>query len=314
MKIFKLSLVFMMLFSSVVFAKQEKKNLIIFHAGSLAIPFAQMEKEFEKKYPEIDVKREASGSRTAARKISDLKRDCDVMASADYSVIETLLIPAYADFNISFAVNEMAIMYTEHSKYHNEINANNWYEILLKPDVEYGHSDPNVDPCGYRAMLVWQLAEKHYKVNNLYNKLTDARPKKNIRPKETDLIALLESGELDYLFIYKSVASQHKELYLELPVEISLRDNVYNDFYKQAKVEITGKTPGTFTTKKGQAMVYGITIPKTASNYEYALKFVDFVLSKKGRKVMTENGQGVIVPAKSDQKNGVPKKLQKYVK
>jgi len=66
----------------------QKVVLKVFHAGSLSIPFSKMEKEFEAKYPSVDIIREASGSRKAARKITDLKKPCDIMASADYTVID----------------------------------------------------------------------------------------------------------------------------------------------------------------------------------------------------------------------------------
>ena len=70
-----------------------KEDIVVFHAGSLAVPFSEIEKTFEKKYPQYDVKREVSGSRKAARKVSDIKRATDVVASADYKVIDNLLIP-----------------------------------------------------------------------------------------------------------------------------------------------------------------------------------------------------------------------------
>ncbi len=288
-------------------------NLIIFHAGSLSKPFEKLEQEFEKKYPGVDVKREASGSVTAARKITDLGRPCDVMASADYTVIENLLIPKFADWNINFATNEMAIMFTEDSKYSDVITENNWYEILLKEDVSYGHSDPNADPCGYRALLVWQLAEKFYGQEGLYNKLIAGCPLKNIRPKETDLLALLEAGEIDYVFIYKSVAIQHNKKFLELPPMISLKNKDEEYFYKQAEIQITGSKPGEMTTKNGEAMVYGITIPKNAPNYNMALKFVEFVLSPIGQKIMQDDGQEVIVPASSGQIDKIPAELKGVV-
>ena len=139
------------------------------------------------------------------------------MASADSEVIRTLLMPVYADFCIDFSTNEMVIMYTGKSRYAEMINIQNWMKVLLRPEVEYGHSDPNSDPCGYRALLTWQLAEKHYRMPGLYQRLKDKMPDKNIRPKETDLIALLETRELDYIFIYRSVAIQHQAKYLLLP-------------------------------------------------------------------------------------------------
>ena len=83
---------------------EQKEKLIVFHAGSLSIPFKDIENAFEKKYPNVDVEREASGSRTAARKISDLDREGDVMASADYTGIEELLIPNYANWNIRIPI------------------------------------------------------------------------------------------------------------------------------------------------------------------------------------------------------------------
>jgi len=42
-------------------------KLIVFHAGSLTVPFDAIEKEFEAKYPDVDVLREAGGSTKMAR-------------------------------------------------------------------------------------------------------------------------------------------------------------------------------------------------------------------------------------------------------
>jgi molybdate/tungstate transport system substrate-binding protein len=277
---------------------QNQGKVIIFHAGSLSIPFKQMAEAFNKKYPNVQVLREAAGSRICARKITDLKRQCDIMASADYSVIDSLLIPDYASWDIHFATNEMAIMYRPNSKYAKKINGKNWYEILLKKGVEYGHSDPNADPAGYRSQLVWQLAEKYYKVPGLYKKLVADCPLQNVRPKETDLIPLVEAGQLDYLFIYKSVCEQHHMPFVTLPDQINLGSLAWSDFYKQASIKISGKKPGTFIEKKGAPMVYGITIPSNAPNKAWAVKFLAFVLGPQGRDVMEKNGQHSIYPAK----------------
>ena len=98
------------------------EKIVVFHAGSLSVPFSQIEKKFEAKYPQYDVIREAAGSRACARKITDLHRKADVMASADYKVIDNLLMPKYAKFNALFATNEMVIAFTPHSKYANELD------------------------------------------------------------------------------------------------------------------------------------------------------------------------------------------------
>jgi molybdate/tungstate transport system substrate-binding protein len=190
----------------------------------------------------------------------------------------------------------MAIMYRRDSTYAKTINSDNWYKILLKDGVQYGHSDPDTDPCGYRSQLVWQLAEKHYHVPGLYEKLRARCPLRNIRPKETDLIALLEAGQLDYLFIYKSVAEQHHMPFVTLPPRVNLGDPAHATFYKQATIKISGKKPGTFVEKKGAAMIYGITILKNAPDRKWAVKFLDFVLGPEGRAIMAKNGQQAIHP------------------
>jgi len=88
-------------------------QLIIFHAGSLAVPFKQICDEFKRLHSKVEIVREAAGSRLRARKITDLYRPCDVIVSADYTVIDTLLIPEYAEWNIKFASNEMVIAFRE---------------------------------------------------------------------------------------------------------------------------------------------------------------------------------------------------------
>ena len=293
---------------------QENNKLIIFHAGSLSVPFKQMKDEFAKENPNVEILMESAGSVKCARKITDLNKDCDIMASADYTIIDELLIPDYASWNIKFASNEMAIVYHEASKYSGEINTQNWHEILLRDDVFFGRSDPNSDPCGYRAVLTSQLAENYYNQPQLSEKLI-SKNQEYIRPKEVDLLALLESNTIDYLFLYRSVAQQHELEYIILPDSINLKNPELRDFYKNASVDITGKTPGTTITKTGQPMVYGITVLENAPNKELAMKFVDFILSKEsGMQIMEENGQPSMVPAYSETYNAIPEKIKQYAK
>ena len=289
-------------------------DLIVFHAGSLAVPFKKIKNEFNKKFPNVNILLEAAGSRTCARKISDMKRPCDIMASADYTVINELLIPEYADWNIKFARNEMCIVYHKNSRMANVINKDNWYKILLDENTAFGRADPNADPCGYRAVLTSKLAEKFYKNPGLAEKILN-KDKKYIRPKETDLLALLESGNIDYIFLYRSVGQQHKLKCLILPDEINLKSTKFTNYYKEVTVEITGKKPGEFITKKGAPMVYGITIPKNALNRKAALIFLDFVLSKdNGLKIIEEMGQTSAIPSISQTYNSIPEILKIYAK
>ena len=283
-------------------------KVVIFHAGSLTVPLAKIEKDFEAKYPGVDILREGGGSTKMARLISEVGKYADIMASADYKVIDNNLIPKNADWNVRFATNQLVLCYTDKSRYANEINADNWYKILQKKDVVWGHSDPNLDPCGYRSLMVLQLAEKFYGIQGLYQKLLDNRPMKNVRPKSVELVNLLKTGNMDYAWEYLSVAVQHGLKYVTLNDHINLGNYKYDNFYKTAEVKVTGKKPGTWKIKKGQSCTYGITLIKESTNKEAAIAFLQYMLDPEGGlKVLKDMGQPPFIPCRIADQAGYDK-------
>ncbi len=317
MKLPVLLAIFILLWSAGQCLAEPQGKLVMFHAGSLSVPFEAMEKAFEAKYPKVDLQREAAGSQACARKITDLKKPCDIMASADYKVIDKLLIPNNADWNIRFATNQLVLCYTDKSKFAGEVNAKNWYEILQKKGVVWGHSDPNLDPCGYRSLMVLQLAEKYYKMPGLFDKMIANRPKENVRPKSVELVSLLQTGNMDYAWEYLSVAVQHGLKYIVLPDEINLGNYKHDKFYQQALVQVTGKKPGTFMDMKGDSVTYGITVLKDAPNKEAAIAFLKYMLDPQGGlKILKDQGQPPFIPCRvptDKMKTLVPGELQGLV-
>ena len=234
------------------------------------------------------------------------------MGSADYVVIDTLLIPDHAAWNIKFAANEMVIAYTGYSRAGGEITADNWHEVLMRPGISFGRSDPNADPCGYRTLLTVKLAERHYGKPGYFESFV-AKDLRYMRPKETDLLALLETNTIDYVFIYRSVAEQHNLRWLSLPDEINLKRADLAELYASVSVEISGPAPGTTLTQRGEPMVYGITIPRNAPNPTAALAFVQFLLDPdKGLEIMERNGQPSVVPSVSATYEAIPESLKQY--
>lgn len=293
-------------------APELKGTLTIFLAGSLAVPFGEMEAEFESLHPGVNVQLESASSGVSIRKVTELGRNAEIIASADYSLIPALMYPDYADWYVTFAKNQMVLCYTDQSKYASEINPDNWYEILLRDDVEHGHSDL-LDPCGYRTLLVWQLAGKYYNEPGLYDDLVASCPEKNIRPKSVELVALLESGDLDYASEYISVAMQHNLKYVEYPAELDLSAVEHVDFYAQSSIEVPGTDPGTTITQIGFPIVYGVTIPSNTENPDLAIAFVQYLLGEKGQTIMNRSGQPSIVPGGVDNMSNIPVELQSYV-
>jgi molybdate/tungstate transport system substrate-binding protein len=290
---------FLVLVLSFAVSTMAAENVIVFHAGSLTVPLAQIEKDFEAANPDIDILREAGGSTKMARMISELGKPADIMASADYKVIDKTLIPAMADWNIRFATNQLVLCYTDGSRFADTVNADNWYDILQKKEVVWGHSDPNLDPCGYRSLMVLQLAETFYQKPGLYDRLIANRPEKNVRPKSVELVSMLKTGNMDYAWEYLSVAIQHGLKYVTLDDHINLGNYQFDDFYKQASVKVTGKKPGEWITRTGQSVTYGITLIKGAPNPSGAVRFLEYLLSADGGlKVLKEMGQPPFIPCR----------------
>jgi len=313
---------------------EKTRVIIIFHAGSLSIPFDELSKEFEKKYG-IEARREAAGSIATIKKVTELGKRADIVASADHILIEKMMEPKYAKYCIQFATNRIVIAYTEKSKYSYEINESNWYKIMERRGVRFGFSDPNKDPCGYRAMMVIQLASLYYNdsiFENLIEKNTPIRKEKQgenytiivpdssnlasnykimIRPMEIDLMAALETNEIDYLFIYKSVAMQHASSgvkYIELPSYMDLSSPEMMNYYRKVSVKLADGRE-----IKAAPIIYGITIPENAEHEKYAIEFLKFLLSPDGQQILKENGLTPLNPAICDHKDLLPESIKQYV-
>ena len=272
--------------------------LVVFNAGSLAAPFRDLLEAFRAIHPGAVPAQENSGSLEAARKITELGKVPDVLAVADYAVIDRLVRPAHASWQVMFARNAMVLAYTDRSAGADEVNGSNWWQVLLRPGVRVGRSDPALDPAGYRALMVLQLAERHYAEPGLAAKLLLAMPPRFIRPKEADLTALLQAGELDYAWTYRSIAKTTGLRFVELPAEIDLGDPALAGSYAAAKVLVPGakRTGGEMLELTGEPIVYALTIPTAAPHPELARAFVQFVLSDSGRAIIERNGLVPIVP------------------
>ena len=266
--------------------------LVVFNAGSLAKPFNDLLQAFKAKYPGVVPAQENSGSLEAARKLTELGKIPDVIGVADYGVIPKLLIPKHATWFATFARNSMVLIFTDNSIGANEINGQNWWQVLVRPGVRAGRSDPALDPNGYRTLMVLQLAEKFYKQPGLAGRLERALPPKYMRPKEADLTALVQAGELDYSWSYASIAKTAGLRHVQLPPQVDLSDPKLADWYAQARVRIPGpRRAGSDSVEfRGEPIVYALTIPTAAEHPSTAHAFVRFIFSPEGQAILKDSG------------------------
>jgi molybdate/tungstate transport system substrate-binding protein len=153
----------------------------------------------------------------------------------------------------------------------------------------------------YNKRIFHDLIEAHTNIRCNGSKIYTPKDVKTdgkvvIRDKSVDLIALLESGSIDYAFEYKSVALQHKLKYVELPDEINLKNFSLKDWYGNVSITVWKMKDGKLVQKeiKAKPIVYGITALKDSENRDLALKYLAFLLSEKGREVFSRNHQGFL--------------------
>ena len=322
--------------------KGGKVTLRVLFAGSLIVPFATVEQEYEAAHPDIDVNMEGHGSIQAIRIVSDIHEQADLVVSADYRLIKMLMYGTndpdtkkpYADWSAIFATNKMALAYTADSKFAADITPDNWFEVINRPGVRLGISDPRLDSNGYRALMVIQLAESFYHQAGLFAKTfagvfrvplstmtTDGNTVVTVpeiletvggshillRPYSTSLLPLLSTGDVDYTFEYESVIRQHGLKYISLPPEINLGDPAQATSYAAVTVKLDYQR---FASVKpeftGEPVRYGATIPSNAAHPAEAAELLAFLLGPEGQKIMAENYQPVITPALTDNYDALP--------
>ena len=323
-----------------------KTPLVLFAAGSLIIPFAEVEKAFEARYPQIDLLPEYHGSIQVMRHVTDLHESIDLVATADAALVPMLMYATnnpdtgapYANWFIRFASNRLALAYTPDSLYASEINQENWPEILSRADVKFGLSDPRFDAAGYRALMVFAMRENASQEYGLFKdmfydqfsfpvsifrddehtlirvpEILETKKESHIlmRGASVFLIALMETGDIDYAFEYESVIRQHGLEMLSLPPETNLSDETLADFYGQVEVKLDfqrfAKIKPVFY---GEPISYALTIPSSAIHSEEALLFIEFLLGPQGQAVMAANQHPLSLQYSANGYDNMPVSLQ----
>jgi molybdate/tungstate transport system substrate-binding protein len=229
---------------------------------------------------------EPGSSLEIARRLTELHRTPDVVLLADPEVFPQLLMPQYVRWYSLFARNRIVLAYTDGSRGAANINVENWRTVVTQPGVEVGRSDPNTDPSGYRALLTMQLAERHYHDRGLFARLLAAASERNVRPREADQVALLQAHELDYIWTYQNLAENDGLRFVKLPDDIDLGNPADSAAYSRASTRVAGRRPGDTLTMRGAPIVFAVTIPVQAGNRAIAERFVGYLLSADGRRVL----------------------------
>ena len=263
--------------------------LHVCHAGSLQAAFAQVEKTFTAQHPDVTIDDVSGGSVTLARRLATGAQACDIYASADYKVIDVMLKPAgLADYTVIFARGRMVLAYVATDPNAQGISAANWHQKLLAPRVRVAGAHPFLDPGGYRAHMIMEVAERFYGMPGLYNSFLEHYMMPAIG-------ALGKDFSFQFTYEHNAAATAKRDpayRYLQLPDRL--------DLSAAANVTIPGLgLPGAASsvTIPGSRAAWGLTLPKKSANVDDAVAFLNMLFGSEGTAALNANGPTRVVPA-----------------
>ena len=257
--------------------------LVVFAAGSLARSLGAAADSFTAQTGQV-VSVEPAGSLDLARRITELGQVPDVIALADEDVFPKLLMPAHVTWYARFARNRMVLARATGRP---SVHADSaWWQVIEAPAMRVGRADPDVDPGGYRALMLFELAERHLARPGLAASLLAASPPRFVRPKSAELVALLQAGELDYAWMYESSARGARLPFDTFTVAIDLSREADSTWYATAAVRVPGASRGDTIEVRGAPIRYGLSIPTAAPQAAAGATFVAFLLSDDGRRIL----------------------------
>jgi len=225
----------------------------------------------------------AGGSKLIANQIKGKLRQADVFISAVPKVNDSLMGAAngnWVSWYITFAQSPLVIGYNPSSHFTNDFKSKPWYEVLSEPGIKIGRTDPKLDPKGALTLTLMKRAEDFYKSPGLSQHVVGAPENPaQVLPEET-LVGRLQSGQLDAGFFYSTETSDAKIPAIELPAAL------------RAKA------------------VYTMTVVRGAPDEAAAQRFVSFLLSSDGRRLLKKHGLAVQKPALTGPASAVPAHIE----
>ncbi|MEF8894050.1 extracellular solute-binding protein [Halodesulfurarchaeum sp.] len=256
-------------------------DVSVLSAGSLAsVLNSTVGPGFEADH-EYGYRGEFHGSNAVMRMVLEEQKQPDVIVSADASLLRSRLPDSIAPWDVVFGSNALVIAYGPDTPIGERLEAGEpWYEVLRSADAEVARSDPDLDPLGYRAVQLFELAADYYGVDGL---AADLAANLVIDPKEPHLLANIETGNRAAAIVYKNMAVDHELPYVELPDQLDFSNPEYTDYYAHATY-----TTEDGTTIEGTPVLYNSTVPSTAPDPEGGRAFVKYLLENPA--MLSENG------------------------
>lgn len=190
-----------------------------------------------------------AGSYTAAREIGQGDPANAFISVALESYNQSYLGQRYSGWAVAFASDQLVLAYSNNSgnsmvsgiavqfasalSSHNATQFGQAYENLTSGRVKLGISDPGSDPAGLRGWISLEIAGKLYGGGNLSYYTSRLVVNNGVvnSSSAAQLVSPLVTGQIQFLFIYKSAAISKGLDYITLPPQVNFGDPNLTSYY-----------------------------------------------------------------------------------
>ena len=159
----------------------------------------------------LDVTRQSSV--LLANRIASGELTPDVYISSDANVMELVMGPANNDrarWYLPILRSRTVIMHGTQSRFNNDIGAVRagklpWYELMQRPGLVPRRPNPAVDSGGYRAIFVFDLAERLYKLPGLKQRVLGNDNNESQYFDRSKDFPLIRDGSIDGFVTYTRI-------------------------------------------------------------------------------------------------------------
>jgi molybdate/tungstate transport system substrate-binding protein len=234
------------------------------------------------------------GAYSLARQLKDRLLQADVFVAITPGPIDILREAGMIGPASPVASTQMVVAYSPKSKFLLDFDAaaqgqKKWYEVLQTSGLRFGRTDPATDPQGQNIVFTMLLAENFYKQTGLADRILGGYQNPQQIFTEPSLLSRLEAGQIDASSGYLSATRSHNLPYIELPDEINLSNPAMeSEWYKNVQFSIALPS-GKVATLNTQPLVFYATALKDSKQPVLAEKFVQFLESPEGQKLLENN-------------------------
>lgn len=200
---------------------------------------------------------------------------------------------------LPFASNRVVVAWSDSARRPIAIDSASWPVVVARRATRVGRADPATSALGAHTLLVMQLAEKSRGERGLAARLQRAGAASVVGADAGALSAGLRTGTFDFIWTYESLARAEGLRYLRLGDDVDLGDAAHAARYAEVSLTLPRVAGERATARdtaatvradslvvRGAPLRYALTVPHRTANLALAERFVRYLFSGEGRRIM----------------------------